>query len=1262
MVATSEVFPIFVRAEYVAGQAFARFQSDAQRTAEQVKQEYRGVGQIIDQALSVERNSAGSLDLGIDELRAAAVAQEQRASAAREVADATLRAAQADGVFNSEMRQGVQAARQYATEQERLSKSLNSQVTVQNAVQRELNQTASATQEVINAQRRGTDARGSVINSVRAERTAFIQLGQQLQDVTVQAQFGTQALTIFTQQAPQAAFALTGLANSANKTKASIGAFATFLSGPWGAAIFAATAVLGPYIASLFQSGDAADESSNAHQTLAERLDITRNSYEEVLEAMREYNEESERSAQTTLQLAQASSIVANARFAEARATRESLAARLEEQIAIDPNAIDGSPTARSDAARNRAEELVRLKAALEANAVALETSSATALTAGFDLAVEQARIQGDPAAAIAEGFATARAELKGRITDTNELRKALIDLNAQEKAQLDALKQRESTNSNRGSGSNGDSEARRAAREAQRLAEFARDAASEIEAIQNRFIEIPPEVAKINNSVSALDDLIAELGERKPDNFATLIEQAQTLREELTDFGISDALDEAFDGIREDNAFQLDQQRLILAGRDEEAEVLRTLRSLQQEYGDAAADYRGEVEDIVAARRQEAEVLERIGEQIDAYRSATQSVRQELEGLFSGEGFDLQKVFNQLSARITVEQLFGDALRKLDDAVVSSFDSSADELEQNVERAGESFDTVADAAEDLAARLVAVQFNQNAPVGPQTSAGFGAEFDAAFGVPGAVAGANDNEIIVDGVAKAQKGTLSGIDPNQYSILLGEALTDPILSNLPPDIAAALSPVLSQAIGGLLTAGPVGGVLGGLNGLFGAGGSLEGALGDAVTKGLGGAFGGAQQGAQIDGLFDALGIKSSGTGAAIGGAVGSVLGPIGSLVGSIAGGLLGGAFSGQARGSAIIGGAGGSLGVTGFFGGNGEREQASGDLARTAIETVERLAAELGATLNSAAGSVSIGIRDDNLRVDTAGRGFTKLSGNPEVFDFGDDAEAAILFAVQNLIEDGVIGGLSAAEQRLIEQGNDIEQTITDVLTFRSVFDRLEGLQNPLRAEINALNNEFSELIALFERAGASAEQFAQLEQLYDLERAQLVEAATDRIAGSLKDLIDDLTTGDNGLSLRDRRESALDNFESLRSRVEAGDTTAFDDFEEAARTLLDIEREIFGSQQGYFERLEEVIDTSRQAVAEQEALVASGSGVSNPFGGGLTSEAFGIPIAQQTVELGAKLDAVNNNLGTISRAIQQTSSGGGSGGGRPVLSASFAI
>jgi hypothetical protein len=61
------------------------------------------------------------------------------------------------------------------------------------------------------AARRGTDSTRLVVNSLRSQRIATIQAGQQLQDMAVQFQSGTRASTIFAQQIPQLGFALSYL-------------------------------------------------------------------------------------------------------------------------------------------------------------------------------------------------------------------------------------------------------------------------------------------------------------------------------------------------------------------------------------------------------------------------------------------------------------------------------------------------------------------------------------------------------------------------------------------------------------------------------------------------------------------------------------------------------------------------------------------------------------------------------------------------------------------------------------------------------------------------------------------------------------------------------------------------------------------------------------------------------------------------------------------------------------------------------------------
>lgn len=214
----------------------------------------------LDAALRVPRNAAGALDLDASGTAAAAAAQQARAVAAREYAQAIGVVAREEGQHSLAMRQSLVAAQELAAAEERRAAELAQTAQITAQVQERLNRQASATDAVTGAMNRQRAANDNIVAGAGAQRAAFTQLGQQMQDATIQAQMGTSALTIFSQQVPQAAFALSGLADSTNKTKAAIGSAAAFMAGPWGAAIFAATAVLGPFIARLFDTSTAADQ------------------------------------------------------------------------------------------------------------------------------------------------------------------------------------------------------------------------------------------------------------------------------------------------------------------------------------------------------------------------------------------------------------------------------------------------------------------------------------------------------------------------------------------------------------------------------------------------------------------------------------------------------------------------------------------------------------------------------------------------------------------------------------------------------------------------------------------------------------------------------------------------------------------------------------------------------------------------------------------------------------------------------------------
>jgi hypothetical protein len=90
-------------------------------------------------------------------------------------------------------------------------------------------------------------------------RAGMQNLGFQLQDIAVQFASGQRAGTIFAQQLPQVAGAMTMMAQATGATTGVIGGLAKFMSGPWGIAVAVGAAVLSPLIAKLFDTKDAAE-------------------------------------------------------------------------------------------------------------------------------------------------------------------------------------------------------------------------------------------------------------------------------------------------------------------------------------------------------------------------------------------------------------------------------------------------------------------------------------------------------------------------------------------------------------------------------------------------------------------------------------------------------------------------------------------------------------------------------------------------------------------------------------------------------------------------------------------------------------------------------------------------------------------------------------------------------------------------------------------------------------------------------------------
>ena len=1110
--ASSNAFPVFIRAEYDGSStAFREFEIEAARSTDKARRLFDDAGKSIEsslsKALSSPRNELGALNLGVNELRRAAAAADERAQAAALMATAVRRAAEAEGDYSARARASIAAAEALAVEHRQAAAAAREQATATEQVQRQLDLLTRSQGAVTRGHLTLIDGGRGVVRSAGEQRQAMVQIGQQMQDVAVSFAGGQQASTIFAQQLPQLAFAMSGLSGVAGRV-------GTFFAGPWGVSLSLGALALGPLINNLFQSANAATDAEKASKALAEgQLDIA-NFFDIATGAIKEQNTALIQNAR----LKRLEEIDAENKSIKQRAndirnlvrgsddTRFVGGGGIAPGASVAPTELPGNPdlvnalsAARGNQARIDA-ELARLAQSTSTNAarareiLELRAKQALAVREVQRLSLETESLE---AGRLAEGLRKPPAKRKPRAGRDS-------DGSAEARA-LDVVRER------------------------------GEDAAQRIRNLVAQFDRTPPAAAKVAKALGEIDDLANDFEKKQPPNYAELVKQLDEARKVITNFP-STILSESL----KEGEQQLEIQSLIVQGREDEAEVLTRLLALQRESGSVTADAPAKIAKQVAAMRTLEQQQERVREQLgeisrlrgtaDQFlRDLPGNARGAIGGLFSGIK---QQAYDQI-ARSLGDELFGDFFKQLEDEATGR---------NRVRSANEALATSSDAASDAIRRMA----------------------EAAMSAVPALSGtpANDNgQDIAEIVVTATRGT---------PLLVSKA------ANLAFGKNSEAGKRLNELSSSILKGGFAGQTASGL--VFGNKGSATGSF-------IGGALG------------QKLGEE---LGKTIGGKLGEFAGPIGGALGGIVGGLVFSAFKKPKTGSATIGGTGSSLGVASFSGNNSKFKEAAGSSADSAISTLERLAAELGGSIDASRGSVSIGIRDGKFRVDNSGRGITKTKKG--AIDFGEDAEAAVRAATLDLIRDGVLTGLRASTNRILQSGKDLDAAVQKALDFESVFSRLKAIKDPVGAALDTLDKEFVKLQKIFKEAGASTEEYAQLEELYGIERAKAVKEAGERVTASLKGLFDELTVGNDARSLRTRLGLAQAQYDPLAARVAAGDTTAYDEYAEAARQLLDIQRQFSGSQSGYFAALDEVTAITKARIDAETNVASISANRDSPF------------------------------------------------------------
>lgn len=367
----------------------------------------------------------------------------------------------------------------------------------------------------------------------------------------------------------------------------------------------------------------------------------------------------------------------------------------------------------------------------------------------------------------------------------------------------------------------------------------------------------------------------------------------------------------------------------------------------------------------------------------------------------------------------------------------------------------------------------------------------------------------------------------------------------------------------------------------------------------AFTKTLGKAFGGAAVGTATSGVMKSLGIKTSQTGAQIGGAVGSFLPiPGGEIIGSVVGGIIGGMFKKTKWGAVDL------TSVDGFStrGNSGKAKDAANEAASSFQGGLQAIADALGADIGSF--GVTLGQRHGDWRVNTnAGGSLKKKKGAVE---FDDDAEGAIKYAIRDAIRDGALLGISAFSQRVLKGNTDLDKALDLATKYEQVLDALGADANGITAAAESFAETFETLATEMRKVGATAEELANVEKLYGMEREK-----------ALKSLLDPLLDYQKGLSGEGSGVTALDRFNASKLEYEQAKsdfaTGKIDQntFTAAGQELFGLARDIFGTATSEFQSIRQ------QLLADSIAAIETAT---EAFNGGAPDKLLAAQEASNTI------------------------------------------
>lgn len=1163
---------------------------------DELVQAFRQSNAALQTAMQAIIANTAATNQGIGALAAAADASRERADASNAQAAAERIAAAAANDNAAALRKAATDAQQYASMAAQLRSAIDPMYAAQQRFNQQLDAAEMLLEKSVITEREYASAvalarkelqdhakavagNGSELENAsgksRQAQAAYINLGRQMQDVAVMASMpGVNLGTIITTQGGQ-------IADAASQMGGRFAGLASFLAGPWGAAVIVGAGLLVNFAEAMFKAGDAAEDELAKLKKNAAETEIARKakeafgkSEEGVREAILDQAAALDKQIKSLKSAAAQALDLANQNYNAELKIRNATKAMLEQAIAQEAIAnktlssggdgTEGSADAAFGYAQGASKRVDFLKDLLARQNDMLGKAAANRTQAQSIYDVEEGRKAADTAETIKRKYeglselARKRAVAEGWVGD--RLQQQVKAYAEQEKAEIEAERKRSRTRKTKDNSAS--------------VVKFDDDIAGQIAKIANEYAELPTAVQKANADLLTLAAKSREIKQKAAGKNGDLVDvKGLNAQIDAAIASINNSLTKPFRDYVQAQADQASINKLILAGRQDEAEALRVILDLQKKQIPVSEDEAAQILEIVRANQLNARVLRDQQALIQANVAAATNMRaalnQTVADTLKGRGsFDniLSSIGNSyiniMSGRI-VESIFGDSLRAFEDEATRNFRAAT-------ETSGNAILRLGDAA-DAAARRIGGG-NAGTPVGLSGADPVAQLFDSVLGKKAS----NDNGVpvttgpdIVATGSRSRSNDVSGVASPMFGLLnniikgfFGPSLGKTMVEGVAP-VFKKLETLLPEAVRGGFT-GAVASRL--VNG-DGAGSTIGGTIGGAI-------------GAEMGKKFLPAGLEAISRG--LGSSLGSFAGPLGSIVGGVVGGMLGDLFTTTKAGTTVITGAN-KASTTGST-----QEVSAGltNMGNSITSTLESVASKFNTSVGDF--SVSIGQYKDYFRVSASGSShvgdkYYPNSAGADILYDGTDQATATLIAIQNAIADGAIKGLSKAVQKAMSSSSNIESALREALKVQEVELAIGGIGAQLQKSFREEEQTAAERLRIARQYGFD---MVATEKTNAEARAALTKKLLDDQVGSLQQILDEMSSGQlfEGSAV-DQRAAILAKITSAKADVAAGKDGASDTLAKLLEQLNTVSKEAFGTTAQYQADRALITDVARDAV-----------------------------------------------------------------------------